>query len=424
MDAKLFIGGLVTSALLLGSVASSVWADVKVLQYNADGTVKGIKSSNGKSSKSKSGGAAGQAAGNGFSPDGNFVEGELIVVNPSRHFEINAEPMGFDILERQNFPQLKLSVLRLRTPSKYSVPEAKTYLAQKFPRLNVDANHTYDITGLPEVSPEAIEMAALATSPASCGKGLRIGMVDSGVNSSHPALRGQKIVSRRFAVKGTKSGPSIHGTAIASLFVGKMAKQGLGGFLPSAEIRVANVQEVSPSRKIVARASSLLDAIDWLASERVHVINFNIAGADNVALRAAVDRAQKMGLIMVAAVGNWKTDSAKAFPAAYSSVIGVTSIDKNDNIYSRANKGGEVDFAAQGVRVWAAGTSKGGQFMSGTSYATPMISSLIALHVATGKKTSPEAARTYLRQYAVDLGSSGKDPVFGWGKIEQSSLCK
>lgn len=281
----------------MASAVQPAYAAVKVLQYNEDGTVKGVTS--GKK-ESGPGSGSNKKAGQGFQPSARFAEGELLVVNPSRYFEVNAKPLGFSIVERSDFSQLKLSLIRLRTPSKYTVPQAQAFLKKKFPRINIAANHLYDITGLPEDS-APIELAALATSPASCGRGVRIGMIDSAVNTKHPALKGQKIKNRRFAAKGTKPGPSIHGTAIAGLFVGKMAKQGLGGYLPAAEIRAANVQEISPSRKIVARASSILKAIDWLAKEKVHVINFNVSGADNSALKAAVDRAHKKGLIQ----GKW-----------------------------------------------------------------------------------------------------------------------
>ena len=427
MKIKTVISCSVAACIALLAFAAPAKAEVKVLQYNADGTIKGISSSKKNKSKKNAGSASGsaQSKSKGNTPADRYVEGELLVVNPSRHFEVNVKPLGFSVVAKKKYSSLKLSVLRLRTPAKYSVSEAKAYLSSKFPRLNVDANHTYDITGTALDTPdEFIQMAALKSSPASCGRGVRIGMIDGGINLKHPTLAGQKIKYRRFSAKGTKPGPSAHGTAIAGMFVGKMAKQGLGGYLPAAEVRAASVQEVGPSRRIIAKASSILDAIDWLATEKVHVINFNIAGADNKALRTAVERANSKCLIMVAAVGNWKSTKIPAFPAAYASVIGVTSVDKKKKIYSRANRGQYVDFAAKGVRIWAAGTAKGGQFMSGTSYATPVISSLIAQKNAQGKKSSPEAIRKYLKGFATDIGSSGKDTTYGWGMIDRASLCK
>ncbi|MBL6930642.1 MAG: S8 family serine peptidase [Rhodospirillales bacterium] len=427
MRAIVFISGFIAIGIVLLAFAFPARAAVKVLEYNPDGTVKGIKAIKKEKAKNAPENSTGSAGTNSkkFSPAALYVEGELIVVNPSRHFEVNARPLGFSILEKSKYSSLGITVFRLRTPAKFNVSEAKTYLSRKFPRLNVDANHTFDITGTPtSETVENHQLASFTTAPAGCGKGIRIGMIDGGVIVKHPALAGQKIKYRRFNTKGVKSGPSDHGTAIAAMFVGKQPKQGLGGLLPSAEVRAANVQEVGPSGKILARASNILNAIDWLISEKVHVINFNIAGADNQALRVAVERAQRKDVIMVAAVGNWGQEVEDAFPAAYPPVIAVTATDKNKQIYPRANKGPYVEFAAKGVRVWAASNGSGGNYVSGTSFATPMVASLIAMEKARNKKSDPNSIRTHLKGLTVDLGSSGKDKVYGWGFIDKPSLCK
>ena len=402
-------------------------ADVKILEYNKDGTVRSII--RGEDSKTKKDSAkpknSGQTRKKEFSPADRYVKGELIVVNPSRSFENNVTPLGFGIVERLQFSSLELSLLRLRTPAKYSVSEAKAFLSKKFSGISIDANHIYDITGTPVLETDPYpQLAAFVPVPAGCGRGIRIGMIDGGVNVKHPALAGQKIQYRKFISKGAKPGPAYHGTAIAAMFIGKLPKQGLGGLLPAADILAANVQEVSPSSQSMARVSNILRAIDWLVSEQVHVINFNIAGANNEALRTAVDRAQRKGVIMVASVGNWGQKSGVAFPAAYAPVIGVTSVDKYEKIYARSNRGRQVDFSAMGVRIWAANSVKGGQYASGTSFATPMISSLSASVIKRGKISGLKGVRTYLKELSTDIGPTGKDSTFGWGVVDLPSICE
>ncbi|MBC8268616.1 MAG: S8 family serine peptidase [Rhodospirillaceae bacterium] len=83
-----------------------------------------------------------------------------------------------------------------------------------------------------------------------------------------------------------------------------------------------------------------------------------------------------------------------------------------------------MEFAAKGVRVWAASNGSGGNYVSGTSFATPMVASLIAMEKARNKKSDPNSIRTHLKGLTVDLGSSGKDKVYGWGFIDKPSLCK
>jgi subtilisin family serine protease len=98
--------------------------------------------------------------------------------------------------------------------------------------------------------------------------------------------------------------------------------------------------------------------------------------------------------------------------------------DKKKRIYSRANKGSYVDFTAKGVRIWVANSGKSGNYFSGTSFATPMVASLIAMEKARNNKSSPDSIRPHLKKLTIDLGSSGKDSVYGWGYIDKPSLCK
>ncbi|MHA1598656.1 MAG: S8 family serine peptidase [Alphaproteobacteria bacterium] len=422
---RFLILGFVAAGIILSGFVIPAVAAVKVLEYNPDGSVKGITKSESRKTKKPTitRADAAKARGQGVLAADRFVDGELIVVNPSRNFEASVKSLGFSVIEKTSYTSLRLSVFRLRTPSKYTVAQAKALLSRKFSRLNINADHLYDITGVPDAQP-SIQLAALSAPRNACGVGVRIGMIDGAINLKHPTLSGQRITYRKFVSKGTKSGPVGHGTAIAGMFIGKQSKQGLGGLLPMAEISAANVQEAGPSSKVVARASNILRAIDWLISEKVHVINFNIAGADNQALRAAIDRAKSRNIIMVAAVGNWGSRTEAAFPAAYSPVIGVTSVNNKERIYSRANRGPYVDFAAKGVRVWVAAPRRGGLYVTGTSYATPMISSLIGLKAAQGKNIGANAIRSYLAKQAIDLGAKGKDKVYGWGLIDPASVCQ
>ncbi|NQU57333.1 MAG: hypothetical protein HQ513_08860, partial [Rhodospirillales bacterium] len=82
---------LVVIGFFLLGLGLSANAAVKVLQYNADGSVKGISSGNDNKAKKNSGSSKNSAKdrSNPFSLTNHFVEGELLVVNPSRHFEVN-----------------------------------------------------------------------------------------------------------------------------------------------------------------------------------------------------------------------------------------------------------------------------------------------------------------------------------------------
>jgi subtilisin family serine protease len=197
---------------------------------------------------------------------------------------------------------------------------------------------------------------------------------------------------------------------------------GWGGLLPGARLTAANIFQFGANREITASASGLLEAIDWMAERQVDVVNMSIAGSNNKIVRQVVEKAGKRGLVLVAAAGNWGTAARPAYPAAYDDVIAVTAVDADRRIYEFANTGHYIDFAAPGVRIWTA-IPGGGQYQSGTSFASPYVSVLTGLAVSRGHPRDPEAVRQTLRRRVVDLGTPGRDDVFGWGLVDMQPRC-
>ncbi len=398
----------------LAPVGPSPEADVRILEYDKDGRPTGVRRFNAENGE--------KAPGSDVLvlPENRYEDGELLVVNPPPRFERPARRLGFAVIETVQLPQLSLEVFRLRTPPGLGVPEAITLLRRRFPGSIIDANHLYEPQrGAQFAASDARGLIGWAKATADCGKGVRLGMIDASVDVGHPALAGQRIRYRSFHKSRRKPGPADHGTAIAAMLIGKPS---WGGLLPGAELRAGNIFEVNEAGQVVGNAVGLLKAIDWLAKERVHVINLSVAGADNKVMRIAFKRAQKKNLVMVAAAGNWGSADRPAYPAAYKHVIAVTAFGKKWVIYFKANRGPYIDFAAPGVRVWTA-VPGGGRFQSGTSFATPYIAVLMALEIVRSPGRSSYTLRRFLRKYAVDLGAPGRDDVFGWGFVDMQPDC-
>ncbi len=129
-------------------------------------------------------------------------------------------------------------------------------------------------------------------------------MIDTAVDASHPVLLGQRIETRALYTPKGRSAPADHGTAIAALLIGKPSKDGLGGLLPGAELKAANIFELSETGEPVGHASSFLRAINWLVRMHVDVVNIGLTSANNKMVRKAMKRAVDFGLIVVAAAGN------------------------------------------------------------------------------------------------------------------------
>ncbi len=357
------------------------------------------------------------------SPEEWFEANEVVVANPPPDFIATVSAEGFGPLEKFRLDTLSFEVLRLRTPAGVGVHEAVAGLRQRFPSIVTDADHQYRLANGPAET-RSVARAAIGWSniDAACGADLRIGMVDTPVDVTHPALAGQKITYRNFILPRRTPAPADHGTAIAAMLVGKPDAQGWGGLLPGAELLAGNIFTYDDAGEEAADVVAMVKALDWLAAEHVHAVNLSMAGADNRILRFAIAQAAAKGMIPIAAVGNWGTADKPAYPAAYTEAIGVTAIDANMAIYTYANRGPYVAFAAPGVQLWTA-VPGGGRFQSGTSFAVPYITSVIAANAAQGGDISSQHFRDVLSAEAVDLGPPGRDDTFGWGMVQQPPRC-
>lgn len=354
-------------------------------------------------------------------PDELVVPGELLVADPPEGFARSAEQMGFAVLEVTQLRELEMAIYRVAIPRGTKVPEARKLLASRFPGVAIDAHRVFETQGVKEYKKQtARPIAGWPAASVSCGAGIRIGQIDSPVDTSHPALKGQRIEFRSFHKESRKPGPADHGTAVAAMLVGKPA---WGGLLPGAELMAANMFEVNEAGKVIGSGMGLLRAIDWMAQKGVQVVNLSVAGGDNKVVRKAFQKAQEKGLILVAAAGNWGSAKRPAYPAAYRDVIAVTALDQKRKIYKKANSGAYIDFAAPGVRIYAA-VPRGGRVMSGTSFATPYIAVLLAMHIEAGAPKSAGTLRELLSRRVLDLGDPGRDNIFGYGVVKLRPKCQ
>lgn len=366
-----------------------------------------------------------RGAGRAYNPDLDFEPNELLVLDPPAGFEDGARSLGFTIVEITNLATLRMNVYRVRIPSRSTVPEAKMLLGGRFPGAVIDVHHHFQAQGSPAGAADLRFNARMAMdweklSP-TCGTGVRLGQIDSPVDLGHPALKSQKITYRSFHKESRKPGPADHGTAIAAMLVGTAA---WGGILPGASLLAANMFEVSETGEVVGNGLALIKAVEWLAGEKVHAVNLSIAGSDNKVVRKAFDHAKETGLVMIAAAGNWGRNDKPAYPAAYDDVAAVTAVKDKELIYSEANTGSYIDFAAPGVRLWTAAPGGGGAFQSGTSFATPYLTVLMATAVSHGEKRNIDDLIASYGKKARDLGKHGKDDIFGWGLVSTPPVCQ
>ncbi|HEY9079975.1 S8 family serine peptidase [Magnetovibrio sp.] len=358
-----------------------------------------------------------------FSPEHAYEPGEVILAAPPAGFEDKIRPAGFHVLEHVNLGRLGLKVVRVATPTGMSVPDALKKLAILLPGVTMDANNQFEdsSSGAATAGSNPRAMAGWDNLSPNCGSGLVLGQIDSGVDMTHPALKGQHIQYQAFTKSGREPGPPDHGTAVAAMLVGSVD---WGGLLPGAQLYAANMFEINEKGQKVGSAIGLMKAVDWLATQKVHAVNLSIAGGDNKVVRKAFDLAKNANLLLIAAVGNWGRSDKPAYPAAYDYVVAVTATKGAELIYSHANQGKYVDFAAPGVGIYTALAGGGGKPQTGTSFATPYITAMAAILNKAGKTPTATDLRRLLSTATTDLGKPGKDEVFGYGYVKARPACK
>ncbi len=347
--------------------------------------------------------------------------GELVVVsadmNEAQQLQQTAQSMGLGIKRRTPLGNLGLVVSVLRVPKGTTVADALSQLRQSMPNAWMDANHRYQLQVGKEVR---YALQTIAWSPrAGCGAGLHIGLIDTAIEESHPLFKGRAIVQRSFLASGIVAAPKDHGTATASILVAGAPT----GLLPDVQLHAAAVFRSRNNKEVDTTAEWVVNALDWLVGEKVAVINLSLGGSRNLLVEAAVQRVLKRGIVIVAAAGNGGADATPMYPAAQPGVIAVTAIDADLKPYDRANRGDYISYAAPGVDVWVASPGGDGVYATGTSYAAPFVTAVIA--AAKWSKTGNDRAALdrLLQSKAKDLGAPGRDNVFGWGLIQMPVGC-
>lgn len=332
-------------------------------------------------------------------PAGELVMKQRVVaIEPSADALARSFAAGFIEAERRNLEELDIRVVVLQAPAKLDTRAAIALLRALDPDGSYDYDHLYLRSGA--VAPSAAEaLTATASAPAAS---VRVGLLDGGVDSTHPALA--KTRTQAWGCNGKRL-PDAHGTAVASLLMA-----GSAGTLYAADLWCG--------QPVGGASTGLAQAFAWMAREKVVVINVSLVGPDNALLRRAVNALVERGHVLVAAVGNDGPAALPLYPAAYPGVIGVTAVDRRQRPLPEAGRGQQVDFAATGSQLRAAGPKGGWVTVRGTSFAAPRVAHLAASHSGELRPGNADAVVQTLGRAARDAGAPGRDDIFGIGILE------
>ena len=288
--------------------------------------------------------------------------------------------------------------------------------------------------------------------------GMRVAVIDSGIDASHPEFKGRIAGYKSFVGGSALKDTQGHGTFVAGLIAARIDNQeGIAGLAFPAQLLVAKVVRYDGVVPLEAEAR----AIRWAVDHGARVINLSLGGMRDPfdASRdsyspleaSAVAYAIRRGAVVVAAVGNgdqapeqpWRYAS---YPAALPHVLGVSALTDTGSVPSFSNRDRIYnDIAAPGLRILSIlprpltarypscseqGYSSCGpdeyREAEGTSFAAPQVAAAAAVLLSLHPTLRPEQVTRTLQSTAVDLTAAngctacgeGRDAYSGWGRLD------
>ena len=253
------------------------------------------------------------------------------------------------------------------------------------------------------------------------GAGVKVAVVDTGVQADHPDLIGRILSGYDEISPGTTASDfNGHGTHVAGIIAAiANNSRGIAGLATGARILPVRVL----NSKGEGDSATVAKGIIWAAAHGAKVINLSLASTQNdSAIASAISYAESKRVVVVAAAGNdycpFLGSSPTDYPAANAGVIGVGSIEQNHTISSFSSCGSWVDLVAPGGRIMSTYFHSRYASLSGTSMATPYVAAAAAMAIQRiGSTWRPAGVANVLAGTATDLGAGGRDNNYGYGLI-------
>ncbi len=273
------------------------------------------------------------------------------------------------------------------------------------------------------------------------GKGVRVGILDTGIDPEHPDLKGKIIAWKDFAGWAKKpKDPNGHGTHCAGTIAGGNASGQSIGVAPDVKLIVGRI--FSPLGSVMF--GRILKAMKWMAdpdgdpstSDHPHITSNSWGAALKTYVTAKnwwklVETWRALGILPVFAAGNSGSEpDTMMTPGGFPHSFAVGATNDKDEIAYFSSRGpiewlGEKfikpDVTAPGVKVYSAKAGGGYKYLSGTSMACPHVAGMAALLKQSEPSLSVEDLERLLSLTSQDLGDDGKDNIYGEGRVNIKS---
>lgn len=251
-----------------------------------------------------------------------------------------------------------------------------------------------------------------------------VAVLDTGVQANHPDLSGRILAGYDFVNNDTNAADDNgHGTWVSGIIAAN-PNDGYGIAGISWSDKILPVKIIGSDG--TGTTTDLVAGIRWAADHGATVINMSIGGFPySQAVQDAINYAWNKGVVLVGAAGNNNRDE-KFYPASMANVISVSATQVNDEFSHWSSYGDAVDVSAPGSSVqttnctisaclhpdWGAHT-----YISGTSFATPNVSGVVALIRARNPAWTPSQVVSRLFSTVDDRGYAGWDKRYGRGRV-------
>nr|WP_055527958.1 S8 family serine peptidase [Streptomyces graminilatus] len=270
------------------------------------------------------------------------------------------------------------------------------------------------------------------------GKGVKVAVLDTGLDATHPDLQGQVIATKNFSTAAGTNDAQGHGTHVASTIAGTGALSGgkYKGVAPGAKLLIGKVL----NDKGEGNDSGIMAGMEWAAEQGADVISLSLGGADTPGvdpMEATVNRlSETKGVLFTIAAGNEGEQGSRTIdsPGAAADALTVGAVDGHDELASFSSTGPTADGAlkpdvtAPGVGITAAAAKgsalakqvgenpPGYMSISGTSMATPHVAGAAAIL----KQEHPDWTFRELKGALMGSAKGGDLPPYaqGSGRIQ------
>ncbi|UIX29239.1 S8 family serine peptidase [Streptomyces sp. GQFP] len=268
------------------------------------------------------------------------------------------------------------------------------------------------------------------------GKGVKVAVLDTGIDATHADVKGAIVATKDFTGSGTTDDGQGHGTHVASTILGSGARSSgkYKGVAPGAKLLFGRVMDDNGA----AQDSWIIAGMQWAAGQGAKVVNMSLGMKDSTGVdpleKAVDDLSASSGALFVIASGNeGPTAGTVDSPGAAAAALTVAAADSNDKLADFSSRGPTADddlkpdITAPGVDIIGAKAAHGSEgdtaaagyvSMSGTSMATPHVAGAAAILAQEHPDWTGQRIKAALMGSTVPLKDSSTPYEQGTGRVD------